>query len=54
MQGIELEVHRWVPEIWTWYQQHRLQKALLAPDMTHSDLDAIDDLIGELIEHQLV
>ncbi len=31
MQGIELEVHRWVPEVWTWYQQHRLQKAQLAP-----------------------
>ena len=31
MQGIELEVHRWVPEIWSWYHQHRHQKAQLAP-----------------------
>ena len=30
MQGIELEVHRWVPEIWSWYHQHRHQKAQLA------------------------
>ena len=31
MNLIELQVHRWVPEIWAWYQQHRHQKALLAP-----------------------
>jgi len=31
MGQIELEVHRWVPEIWDWYQTNRLQKAQLAP-----------------------
>jgi thymidylate synthase (FAD) len=31
MNLIELQVHRWVPEVWVWYQQHRFQKALLAP-----------------------
>lgn len=31
MQGAQLEVQRWVPEIWEWYHQHRHQKAQLAP-----------------------
>ena len=31
MNAIELEVHRWVPEIWSWYSTHRYQKAQLAP-----------------------
>jgi thymidylate synthase (FAD) len=31
MNLIELQVQRWVPEIWGWYQQHRHHKALLAP-----------------------
>lgn len=31
MNLIELQVQRWVPEVWTWYQQHRHHKALLAP-----------------------
>tara|TARA_B100000902_G_scaffold399396_1_gene470044 strand:+ start:3399 stop:4124 length:726 start_codon:yes stop_codon:yes gene_type:complete len=31
MTGIELQIYRWVPEIWSWYQQHRHKKALLAP-----------------------
>ena len=31
MNLIELQVQRWVPEVWSWYQQHRHHKALLAP-----------------------
>lgn len=31
MNLIELQVQRWVPEVWAWYQQHRHHKALLAP-----------------------
>tara|TARA_A100001234_G_C12634300_1_gene389506 strand:+ start:798 stop:1517 length:720 start_codon:yes stop_codon:yes gene_type:complete len=31
MQGIQIEVQKWVPEIWEWYQTHRFEKAQLAP-----------------------
>ena len=31
MNGIEYRVKRWVPEIWSWYQDNRLRKAMLAP-----------------------
>ena len=52
MQGIELEVHRWVPEVWTRYQQHRqFRKRNLLLDMnSHDSLDSLDNLLDELIE----
>jgi thymidylate synthase (FAD) len=31
MNGIQLQVQRWVPEIWSWYHAHRHTKAQLAP-----------------------
>jgi len=31
MEQIQLEIQRWVPEIWDWYYHNRLHKARLAP-----------------------
>ena len=31
MDGIELELQRWVPEIYDWYRNNRAKKAQLAP-----------------------
>ena len=51
MQGIELEVHRWVPEVWNGISSTVFRKHNLLLDMnSHDSLDSLDNLLDELIE----